>query len=468
MTAFDRRPLAALCAGWFMVTIDATIVTVALPTIGRDLSASVAGLQWVVDAYTVVFAGLLLSGGFLGDRLGGRRVYLAGLAVFVAASVTCGLAPTLPVLAGARAVQGVGAALLVPASLTLLQASYDDPVVRARAIGVWAMVGGVGAAAGPLLGGLLIAGLGWRALFWVNLPVGVAGLVAVARLVRVAPAGASTRAGNGRRHFDLPGQLAAMICLLTVTAGIVAAGRVGPLAPGAFVPLGAGVLAGVAFVAIEVRRAEPMLPTSLLRDRAVGAPLLVGFVMNFSFYGQLFVLALALQRGRGYPPLAAGLALLPMTGFAALGSWLGGLVTSRAGPRPPMLAGMLAGAGGYAAMAFLAPHAPYPALVAPLVAISFGISFAMPAATAAVVESAGAGRVGVASGALNASRQLGGALGIAVLGAFVAGRGQSSAGLTVSLLVAAAAYLAGALAALLTPRPSHLPERAGREPVDAR
>lgn len=263
---FPKLPLISLCFGWFMVIMDATIVNVALPKLGTEFVASVGGLQWVVDAYTVTFAALLLSTGWFGDRLGGRLVFQAGLALFVVASLACALAPDLAVLLAARVVQGAGAAALVPSSLSLVHASYDDQRVRARAIGVWAMVGGVACGCGPLVGGLLAGTLGWRWLFGVNIPIGIAGLLMVWRFVTVGrQAGMSAR---GRR-FDRWGQTFAVVALVCLTASLVRAGQSGPAAPATVVLFAAFVAGAVAFVLVERRTAQPMLP--LFRSRAVSA-----------------------------------------------------------------------------------------------------------------------------------------------------------------------------------------------------
>jgi MFS transporter, DHA2 family, methylenomycin A resistance protein len=450
---FAWRPLIAVSFGWFMVIVDATIVNVALPRLGREFGASVSGLQWVVDGYTVVFAGLLLSAGWLGDRFGARRVFQSGLALFVLASAACGFAPGLDVLVGARVVQGVGAALLVPSSLALLQASYGDRRARARAIGVWAMVGGFASGAGPLLGGLLTAGLGWRWIFFVNIPVGLAGTLLTARWVHVRAAGAAGRAGD---RLDVPGQVTGAVALLSITAAIVRAGRSGwadPLVVGGFALF---AVATVVFAVTESRVRAPMLPPSLFRSRELSAATAVGALMSFGFYGQLFVLTLYFQQVRGYSPLQTGLALLPQTGVIAFGSWLGGRVTARGGPRLPMVVGMAAGAAGFLVLTITTRSIPYPALVAPMMATGFGISFTMPAATAAVVEGAPPGRTGIASGTLNAARQVGGAVGIALLGAFIAGgAAHFTAGLRTAMLVAGAAYALGALLALSVPRGVH-------------
>jgi MFS transporter, DHA2 family, methylenomycin A resistance protein len=450
---FDLRPLVAICFGWFMVIVDATIVNVALPKLGAELSASVSGLQWVVDGYTVVFAGLLLSAGSLGDRLGGKRVFQSGLALFIVASAACGFAPTLPLLISARVVQGLGAALLVPSSLALLQASYDDRGTRARAIGIWAMVGGFASGSGPLLGGILAYGLGWRWIFFVNVPLGIIGMLLTARWVHAGRHGQ----GVGER-LDLTGQITGIVALLSITVGMIEAGRIGWTTPVALAGFVVFVLAAVAFLAAESHVRAPMIPLSLFRNRELSAATAIGCLMNLGFYGLLFVITLYFQQVRNDSALITGLALLPQTGVIAFGSWLGGRITARGGPRIPMIVGMAAGAVGFFTLTVIGKSTPYWEMVLPMAATGLGISFTMPAATAAVIEGAPPERTGVASGTLNASRQVGGAIGIALLGAFVAGGSSSFVpGLRIALVIAGGTYALGAALALTVPRPRREP-----------
>jgi DHA2 family methylenomycin A resistance protein-like MFS transporter len=421
-------PLFAIALGYLMVIVDATIVNVALPAIGRELGGGVSDLQWVVDAYTVVFAGLLLSGGSLGDRLGARRVFDAGLAIFTLASAVCAAAPSVAVLIGARVAQGLGAALLVPSSLALLRATYQEPRERARAIGVWGATAGVGAASGPIIGGLLVGLISWRAVFVVNVPLGIGALLLASK--QLPKAGERTATG-----FDPPGQLLGIIALTLLTLGVIQK---------QWWVVAASVPVAVAFVFAEYRNSEPMLPLSLFRGRKFSGATFVGLAINLGFYGQLFVLSLYFQHVRGLSPLTTGLALLPEGIFVAIASMLSGRLMGRTGPRVPMLAGLLCGAAGFAGLIAAGQTTPYLVLVAPLVAAGFGMAFTMPAATAAVIEDAEAEQAGIASGVLNAARQAGGAIGVAVLGALVAGHSFVS-GLHVAMAVSAGSFLLGAL-----------------------
>jgi MFS transporter, DHA2 family, methylenomycin A resistance protein len=428
--------LAVICTGYFMVILDATVTNVALPSIGRALHGSVTGLQWVVDAYTLSFAGLLLTGGALAERLGGRRVFAAGLVIFGAASAACGLAPTLGVLVAARFIQGAGAAVLVPSSLLLLQAAFTDRRARSRAFGLWGAIAGVGAASGPVVGGLLISVWSWRGVFFLNLPFALAALLAAARLVPGTP--------QRRRAVDLGGQVLAIAGLGALTAALVEAGRLGWTAP---LVLGAGCVAAAAiaaFAAVEHRSADPMLPLELFRRRAFRSGSTVGLLINLGFYGQLFVMSLYFQDLRGYSALRTGLALLPEAALLTVASAASGRIMARTGPRVPMLTGLLLGGAGLLGLAVAGSHTPYLVFVIPMIAAGSGMALTMPAATASVMEAAPPDRGGIASGVVNAARQAGGVLGVAILGSLVSARADFIGGLRAGLVIAAAAFLAGA------------------------
>ncbi|WP_369360332.1 MFS transporter [Streptomyces sp. cg2] len=443
-------PLVAVCLGYFLVILDVTVVTVALPDLGRALGAGVTGLQWTMDGYTLVFAGLLLFCGGLADRFCGRTVFLAGLTVFTAASAGCALAPSVAVLVLARLVQGVGAALLVPASLSLLRAAYPQPAARARAFGVWGSVAGLAAGAGPVLGGVLVAAFGWRAVFLVNLPTGLAALALTLRHVQRSPAGP-------RRHgLDIPAQAAAAVSVAALAAGCIEAGAPGrhrALVLGAFA---VALLGLAAFLLLEHRAPAPMLPLGLFRSRAFTASTVVGVLLNTGFYGLLFLAPLYFQQVHHYSALRTGFALLPAVSLLAAGSALAGRVTARTGPRPPMVVGLAVGAAGLAGWLCAGPATPYAALVGPMAAAGFGTALTMPAATAAVMESAPGERGGAAAAVFNAARQLGSVLGVAVFGTLTAG--GLVPGIHSSALLAAAGFLAAALLA------ARWAPRAGRAP----
>jgi DHA2 family methylenomycin A resistance protein-like MFS transporter len=399
----------------FVVTqLDLTIVNVALPRIAEDLSASVAGLQWVVDAYTLPFAVLIISAGVFGDRFGSRRAYLLGLAVFAAASGACGLAPNPATLIAARAAQGAGAALLIPSSLALLShAAADDHSLRARAVGLWTAAGSVAIAAGPVLGGLLVASVGWRSIFLVNVPLCALG--AGLTLWSVPP----VEQRDATHHLDPAGQLLAILALTGLTFAVIECRPLGirhPLVAGS----GAlAVVAGIWFYFAEKKSREPMLNLEIFRVRNFSPAILFGTLMNFSFYGMIFVLSLYLQDARGYSALGAGLAYLPLMTTFIFSNVASGLVGARTGARLPMITGACVMLLGFMLLARLGPATPYRAMLPPFIVIPLGMGFAIPAMMAMVLSSVELRLSGTASAIVNAARQTGGAFGVALFGALV-------------------------------------------------
>ncbi|MFF6853208.1 MFS transporter [Streptomyces antimycoticus] len=446
--AVRRMPLLAICLGYFLVILDVTVVNVAAPRIGAGLAAGQGALQWIVDGYTLVFAGLLLFCGGLGDRLGHRRVFLAGLGLFTVASAGCALAPTVAVLVGARLAQGAGAATMVPASLALLGALHPEPAARARAFGVWGGIAGVAAAAGPVLGGVLVWGVGWRTVFLVNVPLGA---LAVWLTIRHVPA-THPRPRGERPPLDLAAQLTGVIAVAALTAGLNEAGGRGWTDPLVLGALAAAPLAGALFLWLERRAAAPALPPRLLTGFRFPAALAVGVLLNLGFYGLLFLTTLYFQRHRGWDPLSTGLALLPMGALVAVASPLSGRVAARVGPHVPAVAGLLTGAVGLLGWAAVGPHTPYALLVVPLLLVGLGTSFTMPSATIAAMEAAPHEVRGAASGAFNAARQLGSAIGVALFGTLAAASASSAfyAGMRRSAVIAAGCFLGGALLAAVS------------------
>lgn len=456
---FSPWPLVAVCVGYFMVILDTMVVNVALPALSRNLHASTTGLQWILDAYSLVFAALLLSAGALADSRGAKAVFQAGLGLFALASAACGLAPSTGALIAARAAQGLGAALAVPASLALLAAAYPELAARRRALGIWGGVAGVAAGAGPVVGGALVSGFGWRSVFFVNVPVGAAG-VALAAAVLPAP----TRRPRGA---DPAGQLAGVVSLAGLTFALIEAGRAGWSAPSVLAGLAAFLAAGAILLVIERRTADPMLPLPLFRSSTFCAASTVGLLINLGFYGELFVMSLYLQAVRGLSPLLAGVALVPQAAMAVVGSTASGRIMARTGPRLPMLVGLGVGGAGLLGLLVVAAHTSSPVLVAPFMATGLGMSLTMPAATAAVMEAAPAERSGLASGTINAARQVGGVIGVALLGSLVAHRASFLSGLHLGVVIAGAAFLAGAgLTAMFVGRhvAQHLPAPQANHP----
>lgn len=438
--------LVAVCLGYFMVILDSTIVNVALPALRHDLGADISGLQWVVDSYLLVLAAGLLSGGALADRLGARQVFQIGLGVFVLASAGCGLAMNVTMLVIARLVQGAGAALAVPASLALLRAAYQDQRARARAVGMWGGVAGIAAAAGPILGGLLVSAASWRLVFYVNVPIGVLAMVLTARSVpAVAPR---------PRGIDPVAQLVGVLAVAALAFALIEGGHTGLTLP-VIIAVVLFCAAATGFVLIERAVREPMLPLGLFTNATFSAATTVGLLINLGFYGGLFVINLYLQQVRHYSAVLAGLALLPMMGVVALGSAASGRFTAHAeSPRPTMLIGLFTAAAGLLGLTVADTTTPYLLLVAPLIATGFGMSFTMPAVTTAVTDSAPHDHAGLASGVINAARQLGSVIGVAILGALITNH-TVIPGLRIAVITASAAFLTAGLLTLLTVRPPH-------------
>ncbi len=432
-------PLVAISIGYFMVILDTMVVNVALPALSRGLHATMTGLQWIVDAYGLSFAVLLLSAGALGDRRGAKVVFQTGMTVFALASLACGLAPNVGLLIAARSVQGLGAALAVPSSLSLLQHAYPNRSTRRRAFGIWGATAGVAAGAGPVVGGVLVSGFGWRSVFFVNVPIGVVGLFLSARFLSSPP--------HQSRGNDPAGQIMGVVCLTGLIAALIKAGSSGWASPAVVIGLVVWAVAGASFIVIERRINDPLLPIGLFSSPTFSSATAVGLLINLGFYGELFVMSVFLQQLRGFTPLRAGVALTPELAMAVVGSVISGRVTARNGPRSPMLVGLVVGGAGMAGIALAGAHSSYWVLVAPLMGAGLGMSFVMPAATTAVMEAAPSERGGLASGTLNAARQVGGAIGVALLGTLVARGTELVGGFRIAMTVAAGAFV---LAAVLT------------------
>jgi DHA2 family methylenomycin A resistance protein-like MFS transporter len=434
--------LVTALLGFFMISLDATAVNVALPAIGRTLNGATADLQWAVDGYTLIFAALLISAGAVSDRTGAKRVFGCGLVVFAAASSACALAPVLGLLIGARVVQGSAAAVMLPASLALVRQAFTDPAARARAVAVWSSGGAAAIAAGPVLGGTLTSAVSWRAIFFVNLPVGAAALVLLAR----AP-----RSPQRTAPLDLPGQVTAVAGLAALAFGVIEGGASGFARPAAVGSLALAVAALAAFVLAEGRVAHPMVPLSLFRSRTVTACVAIGFAINAAFYGVAFVLSLYFQRVLGEPAITAGVMFLPMTALLIAANLASARVAARSGHHVPVRAGLGISALGMLALAFL--HSRLGLAIA-LVPVGTGLGFALPSLTFVLLEAIPAEQAGLAGGLLNASRQTGGALAVALFGALVSG--TFVAGMRASMLISAALLIASTVAALSVLRPHRL------------
>lgn len=403
--------------GSSMAMLDSTVVNVALPRIGRDLDADLAALQWTVNAYTLTLAGLILLGGSLGDRHGRRKIFVVGVVWFAAASLLCGIAPNAEVLIAARALQGVGGALLTPGSLAIIQASFH-PDDRGRAVGLWSGFGGIGAAVGPFVGGWLVDGPGWRWVFLINVPVA---LLCAPIAVRHVP-----ESGDGRTHttrFDVLGAVLGAVALALITYALIEA-RAGSLV--VTVTAVAGLVAAVAFVYVEKRRPDPMMPLDIFASRQFTAVNLVTLCVYAALGGFFFLAALQLQVAVGYSALGAGVSLLPTTAMMLLLSARSGELGERIGPRIPLTVGPLLCAAGMLLMLRVGPGASYVADVLPaLLVLGLGLVTLVAPLTATVLGSVNVARAGLASGINNAAARAAGLIAVAAL-PLVTGMGEEA------------------------------------------
>jgi EmrB/QacA subfamily drug resistance transporter len=468
LTSENRRwwTLGAVSFGLFMIMLYDTVVNVALPTIQRDLGAGLPQLEWVVSGYALTFAALMLTGGKLADLLGRRRVFVSGLAVFAASSLACALAPSAGFLIGARVVQGCGAALMNPATLSIISATFP-PRQRGAAIGIWAGVSALALAIGPLVGGLLSEHVGWSSIFYINVPIG---LVAIAASFLLIDESRDTTVGQ---RLDLPGLLSSGVGLFALTYGLIEANSYGWASGRILGAFALGAAALVAFVLLERNQRVPMLDLRLFRDGTFVGANLVLLLVALAMFGVFFFLSLYMQNILGYSPVRAGASFLPMTLLIILIAPLAGRLSDRLGSRWLLTGGMALVAAQLLYFSRLGVHEGFWNLVPGMLLGGVGMAAVMAPATAAALSGVSVDKAGVGSAALNSSRQLGGSTGVALMGAIMAHEiaGQRSPeafvhGLSVSLEVAAAIAIAAALIALVTVRP-HVRRGAPESPAQA-
>jgi EmrB/QacA subfamily drug resistance transporter len=437
----------------FMVALDALVVTTALSTIRLDLGASIEALEWTVNAYNLSFAVLLLTGAALGDRFGRRRMFAAGLALFVAASAACALAGSIGFLIAARAVQGAGAALVMPLAMALLSAAFPGEE-RGRALGIFSGVTGLALIAGPIAGGAIAGGLPWQWIFWINLPVGFVAIPLVLRRIRESVG----LVGGPGAGLDIGGLVLVTGAALGVVWALMRGNSVGWASLEVVSSLAAGVVLAAIFVAWQLRARSPMVPMRLFRSRAFSSAIAASFLFYAAMYGTLFFLPQFLEVAQGHGPLGVGLRLLPWTATLFLFAPLGGGLVNRIGERPLVVVGLGLQAAGMAWIGLIAgPDLAYANLIVPLVMAGAGVSMAMPAAQNAVLSAVAAPEIGKASGIFNMSRFLGGVFGVAVQVAVFAATGgvgspqQFSVGFVAAIAMAAVLSLLGAVAGLWLP-----------------
>jgi DHA2 family methylenomycin A resistance protein-like MFS transporter len=441
-----RWTLVAMSLGFAVVQLDISVVNVAIKSIGSALGGGVSALQWVVNAYTIGFAAFILTAGALGDRIGARRVFVAGFVLFMVASVVCGLAPDLGMLIGARAVQGVGAAVLVPSSLTLLNHAYTEPGARAHAVGLWLAGASLALSGGPLIGGVLIAVLDWRAIFFINVPVALVGIYLTLRY-------ATETTQSRDRGVDVGGQVLAVVTLTALVAATIEGGSRGFGSTLVLAGFALAAAAGGLFVAVEARGARPMLPLGLFSNRTFSVSAAIGLLINIAFYGLIFVFSLLFQREQGLTPLETGLALAPIMVAVTVSNLAAGRVNERFGPRRTVGLAIVIVAMACAALLGVGASTSYLAMVVQLAALGAAAGSIIPVITSELLGSVERTRSGVAAGTLNTLRQTGSAIGVALFGSLLAGRSGFISGVHASLAVTVGLCVAvAALAPLLRDR----------------
>ncbi len=447
--------LLLACLAQFMVILDVSVVNVALPAIRGGLRFSEVDLQWVVNAYTVTFAGFLLLGGRAADMLGRRRVFVAGLVLFAVASLVGGIANSQGVLIGARAIQGLGGAVIAPASLSILTTTFAEGHARNRAVGIWGAMGGVGGAVGVLLGGVITDVLTWRWILFINVPIGLIAAIAAQRLIM------ESRNEQGTRNFDVLGALAATVGLTLLVLGIVRTDQTGWGSTDTLLLIAAGVVLLAVFVLIEGRFARaPLMPLRIYRSRTLSAANIVVLLVGASSFGMWFFVSLYLQQVLGYSPIRAGLAFLPMSLTIAVFSTVASRFVIRLGAKPMLVAGMVFLTVGLALFGGISPTGTYLGdVVAPSLLVAVGIGLSFVPATICAVAGVAPSEAGLASGLVNTARLFGGALGLAILAALATSRtdrqlhaGSSmhaalTSGFQLAFLVSAVFTLVGGLVA---------------------
>jgi EmrB/QacA subfamily drug resistance transporter len=394
----------------FIVGLDITVVNVALPAIGRDLHATIAGLQWTVAAYTVVMASLLMFSGSMADRLGRKRVFVAGLTVFSGASLLCSMAPSVELLVLFRVLQAVGAAMLNPVAMSIITNTFTDPRERAQAVGIWGAVFGISMALGPIVGGTFVSSLGWRPIFWVNVPVGLAAIVLTLRFVP------ESRAPRPRR-FDPVGQVLVIVLLATLTYGIIEAPSRGWSSPAIVAALSAAGAALLGLLLYEPRRAEPLVDLRFFRSTPFASAIVISVAAFATFGGFLFLNTLYLQEARGLSPVQAGLATVPLALMTVVASPLSGRIVGRRGPRLPLAISGVCLVIACAMLTGVDPVTPFGWLLGAYVVFGLGLGFVNAPITNAAVSGMPRAQAGVAAALATTSRQVGQTLGVAVVGA---------------------------------------------------
>ncbi|MFG2003240.1 MFS transporter [Spirillospora sp. NPDC048911] len=443
MPVNEGRPamkITALAAGFVMAGLDATVMQVAGATIQERLNASLTQLTWAVDGYVLTFAALLMLAGGLADRVGARTVYLWGMAIFVAASLASALAPTIELLIAARLLQGAGAALFMPSSLALLVHAFPDPRERTRVLGLWSAIVSSSVALGPTVGGIMVSALGWQSIFLINLPVGLLGMTLTRRFVARADAGQ-------KASLAVPGHATLIVALAALSFALIEGPQRGWTSAAVLAAAATTVIATALLLVRERRARTTVMPWTLFRGPRFAGANAVGFLFNAAFYGVLFLVGLYFQHARGASPLRAGLEILPLTVFLPLSNITFARISARFANGPLLSISLLVAAAASLAMAAISPATPYWQVALALAVTGIAGGIISPAMTAAMVDAAGPENGNVAGAVLNANRQVGTLVGIAVIGAMLAAAPDWTTGTAEAFLAIGIAYLVATVAA---------------------
>lgn len=441
----------AACLGFLVVQLDVSVVNVGLGALKSAFDTNLTGLQWVINSYALAFSALLILGGAWGDTFGARTVFASGFAIFTIASIGCGLSNNMSMLIGMRIVQGVGAALLVPTSLTLIRLTFEDPDKRRSAVAMWGACGGIALAAGPVMGGLLIEYLGWRSVFWINVPIGI---LAIGLVMHYAPPSPRIE-----RQVDVPGQISIAMCLASLTYGLTELSGQG-WGIETFSAMGLAVLCAIAFVMIERRLKHPLLPKRLASNRVLATTALAGAAINLTFYGTVFVFSIYFQSFLHYDAFRTGIAFIPLTAVLTVSTMISSRIAKRVGATRIITAGFLIQVLGFLALSRVTPDSSLLYLNIALMVVGIGSAASVPSITNSMLSSVYRADAGMASGLMASARQLGGVIGVAVFGAMITSTEPAafSHGLSRAMIVCA-------LALLFCLAVSHWVTRSSRLPV---
>lgn len=431
---------SAACLAFMVVLLDVSVVNVALNVMQVSFHADMSELQWIINAYALVFSALLLSAGMLGDIFGSKPIFLTGFALFTVASLGCGLSTELRMLIACRIIQGIGAALLVPSSLSIIRNLFEDDVARSRAIGWWGASGGIALAAGPVVGGILISSLGWSSIFLLNIPLGLIGLWSVGRYA------VNSSQRTRKKSFDIVGQIVAILTLAALVSGLIEASHYGWGSPLILMALCCAVLGAITFIFIELHHPDPMIPLQLFREPVLSSVTIIGLIANLTFYGMIFVLSFYFQSIRHFSPEKTGIAFLPMMGVLMLVNIISGRMIVNVGAKILTSVGLTISAIGYGLLLTVTTHSSYWLMVFPMLFAGSGIALAIPAITNATLASVHSNQAGIASGILNAARQVGGVIGVSLFGTLISGNtdNQFIHGMHVALIISVGLLLVSA------------------------